>query len=290
MPTRGKIPGWFVGLVVLVTAAVTCWAMLRRSGGPLLPADLTALPRQVTQVYSPVLAGGAQPVAGNRPVPAIRAGMPPSHTERGPCTFCHLVVDAVGNAIPMLQAMASLPHQYRGGLCINCHRVNNSVPTGTAAGASTPVAAPMPMVMARPGVNANPAANAANANPPEGSWLGMEVVPVTNITAAQYGLPAGTAGLVVAEAEGVAAAAGVRAGDLLATVNGQPVSDMQSFFVVTQNGQAQGGETTVMRAGRFLRLSLGATAPQPAAGQPAQPAAGFGGVAAQGGVPPCYRR
>jgi hypothetical protein len=288
MPTRGKIPGWFVGLVVLVTAAVTCWAMLRRSGGPLLPTDLTALPRQVTQVYSPVLAGGAQPVAANRPVPAIRAGSSPRHTERGPCTLCHLVVDAVGNAIPMIQAMASLPHQYRGGLCINCHRVSNPGTTGTAVGASTPVAAPMPLATARPGVNANPPA--ANANPPEGSWLGMEVVPVTSITAAQYGLQAGIVGLVVAEAEGVAATAGVRAGDLLATVNGQPVGDMQSFFAATQNGQAQGGETTVMRAGRFLRVSLGSAPALPAVGQAAQPAAGFGGVAAQGGVPPCYRR
>ena len=41
------------------------------------------------------------------------------------------------------------------------------------------------------------------------------MTPITALTARQYGIPEGTQGLVVAEAEAQAALAGVRAGDML---------------------------------------------------------------------------
>ena len=247
--SSSKIPGWLVALVVLITAGVTVWAMLRKNGTWL--ADAVAYPQQVTQVLSPGAAalspGALRPVAQGRPIPSIHAGLLPSHAERGPCTACHTVVDVVGRAIPMIQVMAAMPHQYRGGLCINCHRIKPS--SGVVAGVS-PLAAQ---------ATAAPTAPAA-AGATEGAWLGMEVVPITNVTTSQYQLLPGTSGLVVAEAESVAAAAGIRAGDVVVQVNGQPVGDMVSFFQTTQNGRAPSGVVTIMRGGALHQVPLGGAA------------------------------
>ena len=44
---RSKIPGWFVALAVVVTAAVTGFAIFKKSGGS-WPDQSTTLPMKIT--------------------------------------------------------------------------------------------------------------------------------------------------------------------------------------------------------------------------------------------------
>jgi hypothetical protein len=267
--TKSKIPGWFVALAVVVTGGLTAWAIFKKSGDA-WPAQSPGLPMQITEAFSPAVAAmnprGFRRVAGTgQAVPVIRTGSSPKHGERGACTLCHVVVDTLGKAIPSIQAMARVPHQYQGGLCINCHAVTPNKPPapgggafGTLAAGNAPPSGPvMPPAGQVPVAAQPPAAPAAARQPSEGAWLGMEVVPITNLTASQYSIPPGVRGLVVAEAEGQAAVSGVQAGDVLVAINGLPVGDMRSFLQATQNGTGAGGSVDVMRSGKFIKVILG---------------------------------
>jgi hypothetical protein len=284
--TSTKIPGWFVVIVVAVTAVVTAWAMLKRDGGDLL-YQTTTYPRQVTQVLYPAtgamsqgMGQGAQQVAANRSPPPIHAGIMPTHGERGPCTLCHKVVDALGRTLPAIRVMASMPHQYRGGLCINCHHVSRNQAGSPAAGGGR--AAALGAGGRSPVAGQLPAAAVRKPPPSEGAWQGMEVVPITSMTASQYGLRPGTTGLVVAEAEGAAGAAGVQAGDVVVRVNSTPVTDMRAFIGATQNGSAPAGQVTITRDGKLHRIALGGASGQSPGTTPRPAAGGAGGAPAAG--------
>jgi serine protease Do len=73
------------------------------------------------------------------------------------------------------------------------------------------------------GAAAQAAAGTPIKQPTEFSWLGADISP----------LPPGKAGVYVAEAEGLMAAAGIKAGDIIKGVNSAPITDMNSFIGLT---------------------------------------------------------
>ncbi len=248
----GKIPAWFVVLAVVVTGAITIWAMWKRGDG--WPAS--TMPMRLAQATSPAYravgpglggapfgvgggGGGARVVAARAAVPTITVGSAPRHAERGACTLCHTVVDKVGAAIPMVGAYAGLPHSYNGGLCINCHTVKPSFNTNLR-----PMAAVRPIVR-QPVVQ-----------PKEAAWQGMEVAPITPVIAAQYSIPRTIRGVAVTEVEGAAATAGVKAGDVVVGVGSVAVADMATFAAVTRNGVLPQGTVQLLRGGKFMRFEL----------------------------------
>jgi len=83
--------------------------------------------------------------------------------------------------------------------------------------------------------------------PTEFTWLGGEMVP----------LPADNAGVSVAEAEGVLAIAGVKAGDIITGVNNQKVTDLNSFIELTTKVNIKKGFLLdVMRSGSPLYIAV----------------------------------
>ena len=285
---KGKVPSWFIAMAVVVTAAITIWAMWQKGAS----FATSEMPMRLAQAASPMYGavgeqmgrGMHQPgalqrgalapqfrvVAGNRPVPPIQAGAQPTHGELGACTLCHVVVDHVGAAIPMISAYSALPHPYRGGLCINCHKVR---PISGGAGNNL-----LPMAAVRPVAPA----------PTEAAWMGMEVAPITPLLAAQYKIPDAIKGVAVTEVESTAQLAGVQAGDVVVGVNQLAVPDMAAFAAATENGALRQGTLQLLRGGKFVRVTLPgrpAATPAPAAnGQVGlgQPAPGYQGLGGQG--------
>jgi S1-C subfamily serine protease len=180
--------------------------------------------------------------------------------------------------------MSGMPHEYRG-VCTNCHQLPdpnrfNANPyrtqAGTAVAAAQPMAAPPMMAPAK--------------TPTEGEWMGLEVTPITPLTARQYGIRDGTRGLVVAEAEAQAALVGIRAGDLLVAVNEVPITGMTDFFQATRNGTMTQGVVEILRQGQRLAVDL---APTTAPAWNAGARGGRQGIAVAGGgglVAPCQRQ
>jgi hypothetical protein len=278
---RGKVPSWFIAMAVVVTAAITIWAMWQKGAG----FSTSEMPMRLAQAASPMYgavgeqmgrgmhrpgapghgpqgpgAPGHGPlqrgalgpqfrvVANNRPVPPIQAGARATHGERGACTLCHVVVDHVGSVIPMISAYSALPHPYRGGLCINCHKVK-----ATAGAGNNNL---LPMAAVRP---ATPA-------PTEAAWMGMEVAPITPLLASQYKIPDAIQGVAVTEVESTARLAGVQAGDVVVGVNQASVTDMAAFASATENGALRRGTLHLLRGGKFVRVTLPGNARPPAAG------------------------
>jgi hypothetical protein len=96
--------------------------------------------------------------------------------------------------------------------------------------------------------------------------MGLEVTPITALTARQYGISENTRGLAVAEAEGQAATAGVKAGDVVVSVNGAPITNMVDFFKATSNGTASQGVLGIDRKGQKLSVNVPPpTSPPPGA-------------------------
>ncbi len=152
-----------------------------------------------------------------------------------------------------LRAYSKMPHEFRG-VCTNCHLHTdpgrlNATPYGVQAG--TPVAAVRPVIAPPP--------TAPAKTPTEGEWLGLEVTPITPLTARQYSIPDGMQGLVVAEAEAGAATAGVRAGDVVVAINGLPITQMTEFFQATRNGTSTQGTVEIVRQGQRLAIDLAST-------------------------------
>ncbi|MFC1596780.1 hypothetical protein ACFL5Q_02430 [Planctomycetota bacterium] len=291
MKPSNDVSSWLILLVVLATAFVTSWAMMkfRPSQGP--DASYFYPPQQVAQHLSPGLAslqGGWQFAAattGSPTIqaattgpPTIRAGAVPLHADRGICTQCHIVVGAGQRAVPPISSSSTMPHEYRG-VCSNCHVFLNtsrfnSYRTQTAT--AMPVAAPMPPVATPRAAAQTPAwvatppavAQAPATAATEGAWMGMEVTPITSLTANQYGIPAGTRGLLVAEAEAQAATAGVKAGDVVVWINGAQVNQMADFFQVTKNGTLTPGVVGIVRKGKRMTVDLAQTATPAAAPTP----------------------
>jgi serine protease Do len=118
-------------------------------------------------------------------------------------------------------------------------------------------------------------AAALPATAAEAEFLGMELAPLSQLTAAQFSIPAGTQGLVVVEAEAQAAVAGLKPGDVLVAVNEQPVRTLAEFFQVTRNGALNAARLEVLRGGRTWALELSSATPaapvRPGAGPEAGP-------------------
>jgi len=254
---RRAIPTWFILLAIALTALVTVWTVRSRSPQKLpidnqpawteamLPAvgaagQLQPIPRLEAQLQAQPQ---AQPVAAVRGVPTITAGTPRPHDDRGSCTRCHAVVRPGGAPMPVITADSWMPHTYPGGMCINCHQ---SVPP--VFGATTRVAA-----------QTAPAAAAGAAA--EASWMGLEVAPITPVTAQQFATPAGLQGVVVTEVEGRAQAAGLQAGDVVVAINGRQITDLPSFTTVTANGLLPRGNVQVLRSGRLVETVLETATP-----------------------------
>jgi membrane-associated protease RseP (regulator of RpoE activity) len=247
---------WLIVLVVLATAFITTWAMLKY--GPSQGPDASNYypPQQVAQHLSPgvaALQGGWQLAAGGTQIPVIRAGAVAPHADRGVCTNCHIVVSSRQEPIPPIRASSAMPHEYRG-VCSNCHLLASQ--SGLNANPYRMQAAPpaATMVAVRPVVTPGTVTPARTAT--EGEWMGLEVTPITQLTARQYGIPAGTGGLVVAEAEGQAAMVGIKAGDVVVSVNGTPITQMTDFFQATRNGTLAGGVVEIVRQGTRLTVNL----------------------------------
>ncbi len=73
------------------------------------------------------------------------------------------------------------------------------------------------------------------AGPAEMEWAGIEVVPITPKLAQTFGIRKGSGGVVVIEAEGMAAASGVMRGDVIRGLNRQKINNMADFMSATAN-------------------------------------------------------
>jgi S1-C subfamily serine protease len=96
------------------------------------------------------------------------------------------------------------------------------------------------------------------AAPTAGGKLGVRVEPVTPEVAAQLELRSGTQGLVVREvnAEGPAAEAGVRSGDVIEQVNRQPVRSATDLSGALQRSGNRPALLLVNRAGNSFFLTV----------------------------------
>ena len=250
----------------------SCHTVLSSRGAPIPVIALNALPPHDNRgvcMNCHVVNGAGQGAMGNSPpvqVPTIVAGSTPVHESRGECTSCHTVLSKRGVPIPGIQVNSRSPHDNRG-VCTNCHMLGTLAPFPASAVA---VAAP------GAGLNATPVAFVGNAipvafpgpaapvaPPTEGGWNGVEVTPITTLTANQYGVPLGTVGLIVAEVEGAGAVAGLKAGDVVSAVNGVPTPTLTDFFQATGNGLMPKGFVTAYRKGQPLALVVDAAATTP---------------------------
>ncbi|MBI5538300.1 MAG: PDZ domain-containing protein [Deltaproteobacteria bacterium] len=269
------VPSYVVVLAVLATAGVTGYAMLKAGLPPSWatkkPATLVGAPQFWTPWAAanpatgpgelapiplpgfmgppgaPAQPGAFLPVGGPTVVHMVRPDTLPAHGDRGVCTQCHSILDTKGAPIAAIRSYSPLYHDFRG-VCVNCHAINVA-PTQ----ASAPVAAAQPK-----------AATPATA-PTEAEFLGMELSPLTPVTATQFNIPADTRGLVVVEAEAQAATVGLKPGDVLLSVDGTPVRTLTDFFQVTRNGTLTSATLEVWRAGQRMAVKLTATPPTPPA-------------------------
>jgi len=238
----------------------------------------------LASVRGPIPAAVVGQTAGGTGVPVIRAGAVPLHAERGVCTNCHEVINNLGNPIPDISVLSTSPHENRG-VCANCHRLTKQSGFNANTG-GTQAAIPM----AAAGLVAAPRTTAPLNPATEGEWMGLEVAPITPLTAGQYGIPNGICGLVVAEAEGQAAVADLKAGDVVLSVNGAPTSNMTEFFQATRNGTLTNGIVEVFRKGQELKVDIAQKAAPVPAAVPNTPANNRAGMPAamptpQGGTP-----
>jgi hypothetical protein len=259
--TKKRIPTWMVGLVVLATGAATAYAMLK-AGQPapwisnkpytFVPTPPFILPAPLATATGVIPVGGLAPA---RPVQILRADTIPAHGDRGLCINCHTITDSRGQPLPAIRATSVLTHAYRG-VCMNCH------------GISPLPGQPAPTFGLQAATNA---AAVAPRTPPEGEWLGIEVSPITQLTATQFKIPSGTPGLVIVEAEASGATVGLKPGDVIQAVNGNPIRSMTDFFQATQNGTLTSGTLEFVRSGQRMTVNVTVAPPAtpPAAGQPA---------------------
>ena len=89
-------------------------------------------------------------------------------------------------------------------------------------------------------------------------WIGMKVTPLETGTAAALGIPSNVGGVIVEEAEGMAARAGIRGGDVLQGINGQPVRDLAGFSELIGNIDLSkgGAQLVVNRRGIQMPVSV----------------------------------
>lgn len=277
MKLNREINGGLVVLAVMVTAGITGWVILKDRPSQNWDSRYYSPPQQVAWKFSPgILATkictNCHPVVST--IPNVRATSTLHHDHRGICSNCHRMANqsrlktnpgsipaaipraAVGqlggtNGVPVIRAGAVRIHADRGA-CTNCHMVvssrGNPIPTAAVGQAVAPrMTAPLRTAT-------------------EGEWMGLEVAPITPITGRQYQIPYGTQGLVVVEVEGPAAIAGLKAGDVVLSVNGVPISNMTDFFQANWGGTLTQGVVEVLRQGQKQAVNIAQTTnPAPAA-------------------------
>jgi len=233
---RKPLPRWLVVPLIVASAAVTAAAMsMTGMRGPAVAWERAN--RGIEQAWfgeqgapqlippnDPVL-----PVAGSPAVPTIVAGAVMTHADRGVCTACHAVVTLQGTPVPAINSLSSMPHAFRG-VCSNCHVARPARTAFASPVAGTPVSPPP----------APPPAPAVT----EGEWQGLEV-------------SAGPTGVVVRSAEGSAGLLGIRAGDVVGSINGVPVQSVADFVRITQGGTLAQAAIIVRRGGQRLAFELG---------------------------------
>ena len=111
-------------------------------------------------------------------------------------------------------------------------------------------------------------------------WIGMTVKRLDPETAAALGIPKDTGGVMVGEVGGIAQRAGIRHGDVVLGINGEPVRDMVDFSKIarTTDLQKKGAQLDIIRRGVRMPILVlppdgagptqGRTAPGRAAGAP----------------------
>ena len=143
-------------------------------------------------------------------------------------------------------------------------QANNQRLGGFRQLAAPPAAQPNGMAGV-PGPQGQPQQAQAPKPPPEVEWLGLEVAPITKVTAAQFGIPPGLNGIVITDVEAQAAAAGLMPGDLLVAINGRQIPNLATFNQVVQLGKLNWGMVDVRRKGKMIRVPLRKVAPAPTA-------------------------
>ena len=265
---EARVSHWGLGLAVVLTAAITIWVMIRWGFAP----DFTAPPPQFTS-WSSVAAPWAvdapadtparrvpgttvEPAAAVAALALLRAGARAVHADRGVCVNCHSIVSAQGTAVPAIHSGSPLLHEFRG-VCQNCHQVALAGPNDLLAG-GPPIGG---LAQVR--------------SPTEGEWLGMEVAPITALTASQFGLVPGTPGVVVTEAEAAAATAGFAPGDVITSIDGAPIGGMADFLIAPRAGALPRGAVEIRRGGQELWTRLSSPPTTTAAAPAAQATPGM---------------
>jgi len=124
--------------------------------------------------------------------------------------------------------------------------------------------------------------NAAGKKFIEGHWLGLEVIPLTSELAKEYQIPKGQTGVLVDEVTLEAAESGILAGDMVQSIGGFPVTDLETFFKATLKErvqEAKRAQVGVSRRGKKMTFIMTARNTnmlgfaQMEAAQPIQPGA-----------------
>jgi len=88
--------------------------------------------------------------------------------------------------------------------------------------------------------------------PAEFEWLGADITPLVAAV-----VPYEKTGVYVADVEGILAAAGVRAGDIIKGVNNNPVTDMDSFIKLSRKVDVKKGFLLdIKRAGNPVYITV----------------------------------
>jgi hypothetical protein len=132
-----------------------------------------------------------------------------------------------------------------------------------APGGQTPQNPQLNRMGAPPARAPQQAAPVPPKKPVEVEWLGLEVAPITTVTAAQFGIPPGIKGIIISDAEAQAAVAGLKAGDVLVAINGRIIPNMATYNQVVQLGKLNWGMVEVQRKGKTIRVPLRKIAPAP---------------------------
>ena len=90
------------------------------------------------------------------------------------------------------------------------------------------------------------------------NWAGMTAEPLAPEQAAALGIPANLGGVMLKGVEGPAQMAGVLSGDVLMSINGQPVQSMADFSLITGNidVQNQGAQLDLIRQGQWTSVFI----------------------------------
>ncbi|MBF0110527.1 MAG: PDZ domain-containing protein [Magnetococcales bacterium] len=115
---------------------------------------------------------------------------------------------------------------------------------------------PLPLPAARPPVGTETFVN-PNAKLAEGHWKGLEALPLSDELKKKLNLPMELQGLLVDEVTMNAAEAGLLAGDVIVSVNGNNVKSLEDLLVQTRRVQsAQNAAINVYRKGRMQQFIL----------------------------------